>query len=540
MVGLCLPITAGGTLNIISSSAQQDAKAAGLLIREEMNQLMHEWEVECRRDLPAARAQGRLELRDSMPALLNRLVETLISSHPETELVANFDMAIEHGADRASQPEYSLDQVMYEFQVLRELLISALEQHRPIEIPTRKIVRDFIDCVIRGSAIEYTKLQKARDDAAINAKITHSDEQHQLREQLGSAVAIAKVGFFEWEISTKNFSVSDQFRQDWQTEKDTSLDATWERIHPEDRDRIMALVLNCISECIPYKAEYRLLFPDGEMRWIEAQGEVTYDAKDRPLRFFGTSIDITARKNATAELEKSVMDFRAERELRERFVSALTHDLRTPMSAAKMSAQLIERKSDDPATVQMLAHRIVENMDRADRMIRDLLDANRIKAGEGLPISPTACQLDELLDTVAKDLVLVHGPRFDWSNRVGPAEVYWDGTGIQRILENLAGNAIKYGRQNGPITISVRKVDEQIEISVHNQGLPIAPVDQETLFNPYRRTQGAVAGGQRGWGIGLTLVKGIAEAHGGKTCVESNAKQGTTFSVTLPVQARNC
>lgn len=237
-------------------------------------------------------------------------------------------------------------------------------------------------------------------------------------------------------------------------------------------------------------------------------------------------------------LETTVQNLGIERDLRERFVATLTHDLRTPMTAAKMSSQLLARKADDPSAVRVHSKRISANMDRADSMIRDLLDANRLKAGDGIPITIDRHELDLLLRATIQGLEELHGPRFLLELPESPTVGYWDPTGVQRMVENLATNAIKYGTQDTPVSVRALTTPGWIELSVHNEGDPIAPDDQATLFQPYRRTASAINSGQRGWGIGLTLVKGLADSHGGSVCVQSSAQRGTVFTVRLPLDSR--
>jgi signal transduction histidine kinase len=120
-------------------------------------------------------------------------------------------------------------------------------------------------------------------------------------------------------------------------------------------------------------------------------------------------------------------------------------------------------------------------------------------------------------------------------NSLGEIEIHCDDDGVQRIIENLGSNAAKYGADETPITITLSKTSDRAEIAVHNEGNPIEPNDLPSIFKPYRRTGAAEAAGQKGWGIGLALVKGITEAHGGTVTVESNS-MGTTFLVSLPLE----
>jgi signal transduction histidine kinase len=196
----------------------------------------------------------------------------------------------------------------------------------------------------------------------------------------------------------------------------------------------------------------------------------------------------------------------------------------------KMGAQLISRGADRPDFCQAQAARIVRNVDHADQLIQNLLDASRISAGESLPISRVPCDVSALVRDVVADQITVHGDRFVLEV---PAEVngLCDPAALRRTLENLLGNAIKYGAPHSPVRVSVGERDGQIGLAVHNRGTPIAPEEQLRIFQPYHRSQ--TGAGAAGWGLGLTLVRGTAEAHGGAVRVESSAEAGTTFTVTL-------
>ncbi len=233
------------------------------------------------------------------------------------------------------------------------------------------------------------------------------------------------------------------------------------------------------------------------------------------------------------DLEKTVADLNAERAAREQMVDTITHDLRTPITATKLAAQVLQRKLESEVAHKSL-QRVIFNMDRAERMIRDMLDARRLKAGEGLPVMVGECRLDVVIQAAVKDLSDLHGPRFELANALGEIRGSWDDGGIQRIVENLGTNAVKYGSEDKPVTVALRVKNNAIEISVHNEGAPIGSQDQEALFKPFRRSEAAIRAGKKGWGLGLTLVKGLAEAHGGKVNVRSSADDGTTFSVELP------
>ncbi len=143
------------------------------------------------------------------------------------------------------------------------------------------------------------------------------------------------------------------------------------------------------------------------------------DENDQPYGVYDHAVEVTDRvlarrslEDSRAGLEKAIAELKEERELRERFVATLSHDLRTPLTAAKISAQILGRKAEDPSQVQKVAARISSHMDRADEMIRDLLDAVSIRAGGKLPLVFERCDLNQVIIETLEDLSSIHGDRF--------------------------------------------------------------------------------------------------------------------------------
>jgi signal transduction histidine kinase len=226
-----------------------------------------------------------------------------------------------------------------------------------------------------------------------------------------------------------------------------------------------------------------------------------------------------------------------EKLVRERFVSTLTHDMKTPLTAARVSAQLLGRRWGEPGVAEKLIGRIIESIDRADQMIQDLLDVNRVQAGEDLALNMSEHDLREIAQSTLEDLRVIHGHRF----RLEAPESelgYWNRDALRRILENLCTNAVKYGHPLENIHVTLKPEPESVSITVLNHGEPISPEDQATLFEYHQRSKAAQFGEQRGWGLGLALVRGLTEAHGGRAEVESDPQGGTRFRIHLPRDAR--
>ncbi len=220
--------------------------------------------------------------------------------------------------------------------------------------------------------------------------------------------------------------------------------------------------------------------------------------------------------------------------LRERFIVALTHDLRNPLSSTYTAAQLIERSSD-LTKIKELAGLITVNLKRMDAMIQDLLDSAKFQNGERLQLRLEEFDLQMLADDVCRQFTVMHGPRFELISEA--VRVWWDHEAIKRAMENLIGNALKYGVPGTPIRIKIEPVHGRVMLTVHNKGEPIPKEQIESIFKVFQRASAAKEGNKEGWGIGLPYVRSVAESHGGSVGVDS-AEHGTTFMIDIPVDAR--
>lgn len=222
-------------------------------------------------------------------------------------------------------------------------------------------------------------------------------------------------------------------------------------------------------------------------------------------------------------------------EEREKFVAALTHDLLTPLTAARFYAEMIRNHSQASENQAKPLNKMISILDRLERMIEDLLDANRIRAGQTLPLNLERCRIKDLIKGIVSEFEFVHGERFE--TQIEDVVGFWSPKGLRRILENLIGNALKYGDPEKPIAISVIRNNSRVLLSVHNEGQGLSEKECANIFEPYNR-QGPDRLNKKGWGIGLTLVRGFAESHGGGVNVLSRSGHGVTFVIELPLDAR--
>jgi signal transduction histidine kinase len=221
---------------------------------------------------------------------------------------------------------------------------------------------------------------------------------------------------------------------------------------------------------------------------------------------------------------------------RDQFFATVAHDLRNPLNVVQSSASLILRDSRSEQITQW-ATRILENVGRADRMLQDLLNAMRVRTGARLPIEIKSCDFVQTVRRTLERLQTEYGERFVL---LAPNQIsgYFAPDALERAVENLCSNAVKYGAPSHPITVAMRETHGRALLTVHNHGAHIPVEKQETLFRAFQRLTEAETSGQRGWGLGLAQVRAVAEAHGGSIGVDSLPDRGTTFTIDIPVDAR--
>jgi signal transduction histidine kinase len=217
--------------------------------------------------------------------------------------------------------------------------------------------------------------------------------------------------------------------------------------------------------------------------------------------------------------------------LREFFIATLSHDMRTPLSTANMAAQLVHRKVDDP-DVKTLMQTIMNSITRIDSMIEQLLDDLATPAdGSCMPLSFSSFDMLELAREVCEAPPYSEGA---CAVSGDPSPGCWSRDTIKRALENLIGNAMKYGDGSCPVQVHLCQVEGRQLVSVHNDGKPIPAEKLEHIFTMFYRNE--VQAG-RGWGVGLPFVRAVAQSHGGSITVDSDEGRGTTFTLDVPVDA---
>jgi len=231
---------------------------------------------------------------------------------------------------------------------------------------------------------------------------------------------------------------------------------------------------------------------------------------------------------------KSIESFtQSIQEMQSKLIGTLAHDIRNPLSAARLGIEMLNLKTG-PERIERVKKMTMNSVNKALQMVEGLLDSISVKAGEGMMLSFDEMNLFLEIKTIHEEALEVYSEEILLECEDENLNGIFDATAIRRLLENLITNAVKYGESNKPITIKVEKEDEQfLNFSVHNFGTPIPEEKQKEIFNFLRHTRDTNKKDLQSWGIGLTLVKMVAEAHGGKVDLKSTEGFGTEFIVSI-------
>ncbi|WP_081465882.1 ATP-binding protein [Stigmatella aurantiaca] len=238
-------------------------------------------------------------------------------------------------------------------------------------------------------------------------------------------------------------------------------------------------------------------------------------------------VNITGRKQQEERLRQTA-------EFRERFMGVVSHDLRNPLNAILLSANVLLRTDGVHANHAKVARRIVASGERMVRMIGELLDFTRGRLGGGIPVHLHPCHLRQLCRHVLEELEISHPGRELRLNAQGHFPGMWDPDRLAQLLDNLGKNALDYSPAGTPVDFTLLDCGDTLRIEVHNEGPPIPPALMPVIFEPFRRAVAGDAHPTSGLGLGLFIVQQIAQAHGGTVSVNSQEGQGTTFTVQLP------
>jgi phosphoserine phosphatase RsbU/P len=299
-------------------------------------------------------------------------------------------------------------------------------------------------------------------------------------------------------------------------------------VHPADLERVVAEARGAFERGAQLTTTYRIRTQAGEERWVWERSVAQERWPEAGSSVEGFAIDITQQREAEAEVERRI-------EFEQQLIGIVSHDLRNPLNSITLgAATLLKQEGLNPAGTKAV-RRILASAERAARMIRDLLDFTQARLGGGIPVVKRPCELRGLLAQVVEEFEHTHADRELVLQPVADVVCAWDPDRMTQAITNLISNALSYSPTDSTVTVHSYVQGEAAVVEVHNVGAPIPSERLPTLFKPLSRGHAGVDLSTRSIGLGLYIVQSIVRAHGGTVHVRSNAADGTTFALHVPM-----
>jgi PAS domain S-box-containing protein len=374
---------------------------------------------------------------------------------------------------------------------------------------------------------------------AIERKLTHERLQRS-EAYLAEAERLSHTGSWAFDIrgpaywSEENFRIWGFDPQQGPPNRETVL----QRIHPEDRDRVIEHVQKAVRERGDYAVEFRIVLPEGTIKHIQGLGRPVFNASGELIEVVGTQLDVTERKRAEEERER-LRQVQADLAHLNRvttmgeLTASLAHEIKQPIAAAVTNAKTCLRwlGRDEPD--------VAEAREAASRLVKDAMRAADIISKVSLLFKKDALQR-ELVDVseLAREMIVMlrsEANRYSISIRTELAEdlpkVMADRVQLQQVFMNLMLNgieAMKEMESGSELTIKSETDQGQLLISVSDTGVGLPREQADQIFRAFFTTK------DNGTGMGLPISRSIVESHGGRLWVTDNGGRGVTFHFTLP------
>ncbi len=379
-----------------------------------------------------------------------------------------------------------------------------------------------------GAPRAFAKVMRDFTEAKLAQEALRESE-----ERLRVALDAAQMGTWLWRIPTDEQILDDTLRQLMGLPPGSNVKTLEEflsAVHTNDRDRVRGEFERCLREGSEFCVEFRVIWPGGSVHWLRDQGRAFPGEDGRPLFMTGACVDITDRKRD----EEALRD--ADRR-KDEFLALLAHELRNPLAPVRNGLQVI-RLTPDRAIRERAQEMMERQLNHMVRLIDDLLDVSRVTLNK-MELRRSRVRLAEVVNSAietANPAILGAGHVLEVVLPPEPVELYADLTRLAQVFGNLLTNSAKYTPFGGHITLAAQRQDGMVAVSVKDTGGGIPAESLTHVFDMFSQVDRSLERPTGGLGIGLALVKGLVEMHGGTVMAESPGPgRGSTFTVHLPV-----
>ncbi|WP_437587625.1 chemotaxis protein CheB [Sorangium sp. So ce1000] len=309
-------------------------------------------------------------------------------------------------------------------------------------------------------------------------------------------------------------------------------------IPPDEQPRMRAAIDEAVRHKSVFELEHRVLRADGAQGWVFSRAVPLKDTNGEIVEWFGAASDVTERKRAGLALEEANTRLIEADRRKNEFLGMLSHELRNPLSAILGGLYILDRA--EPGSEQARrAHSVIERqVGHLTRLIEDVLDVTRITRGK-VQLQREVLDLNALAQRTVDDhrsAFAQAGVALELSAAPAPVWVNGDRTRLAQVIGNLLQNAAKFTPRSGKTIVSVRG-DGQAIVRVEDTGVGIAPEVLPRVFEPFTQADTTLDRSKGGLGLGLAVVKGLVEMHGGSVEAASGGPgRGAAFKITLPLE----
>ncbi|MBR8833384.1 MAG: PAS domain-containing protein [Stigonema ocellatum SAG 48.90 = DSM 106950] len=299
--------------------------------------------------------------------------------------------------------------------------------------------------------------------------------------------------------------------------------STWlDAIHPDDRQGVEMAFIELL-ETGKYDIEYRIIRPDGSIRWIRDRAFPIKNEAGVVVRVAGIAEDITERH----QIEQ----------MKSEFIGIVSHELRTPLTAIRAALGLLNTGIYDkkPEKFKRMIEIASTDSDRLVRLVNDILDLERLESGRVVLQKKTCPAADLIQQAIEGVRVIANQQHITLKMHPSDAQVWAAGDAIIQALTNLLSNAIKFSPADSTITLSVQQQPDCVLFQISDQGRGIPPDKLEAIFVRFQQVDASDSRDKSGTGLGLAICRSIIDQHGGKIWAQSTVGMGSTFFFTLPL-----
>lgn len=555
-------------MSIKSDNPHKSNNAAASRLRDEKSQVIRRWQERVKCALPLNARRDEFALLSKLPAFLDQLIKML-----DGATIAPTAVEPMENEEKIDLPPYSLPQVLLEYRLLREIIFDVLEAEGMLPKNKRDIVFEQIQKGMTEASSEFAHIRLLREQIALHhaeaalkelqdlqaftdaalAKCTNlndlfADLLGRIRAvfeadvvcvlllnhdnsclEIRAAHGLGVDASFPIQVALENTLAGDVLKKGTAviTENESDIAKLGPRAYPREA-RVMI--------CVPIKAEKGVI---GTLHigFVRAKSIKSHETTIYQLTAarLGRAVE-----NATLHegLKRDYALLQSQQALQSQLISSMAHNIRTPLTSAYMTAQLMGRRLAKPELTETFALRIVHAIRRADSRVQDLLALNRVFGNRHLNLHIEELSFSKVVQGAVERLIQYHGEHFLVDDDGSAGKGFWARLELERVVELFGDGIIARSNSSGPMVFTIRKdLNDNVVLTVIDHEGTLGEEALKNLSLPVKRQELDMhAASDRA--MGLTIARALVEAHGGKVQARYNDGKEIQFMVTIPRDCR--